>query len=255
MRNLLPIVALLAAMSSTSALAQTPPANMGGMQMTRAELEDLLSRTEQLGANGSGNSAEQARAQAALLRQRLAEGDLHVGDRIALYVVGHPQLTDTFAVSTGRVLVLPDVGDVPLSGVLRSELTEHLTTNIGRFIREPVVRAQPLIRLEVRGAVARPGFYALPADMLLSDVVMAAGGPAGNAGLDRMRIVRGTSVVWNRSDLSSALVEGLTLDQLSVRAGDRIEIPAGRTTTETIRNGFAIVSGVASLVWLLYRFR
>src|SRR5690606_33880635 len=117
----------------------------------------------------------------------------------------------------------------------------------------PTVRAQPLIRLEVRGAVGVPGFYTLAADMLLSDVLMAAGGPGSNSGLERMKIVRGTTVVWSGSELNNALVEGLTLDQLSVRAGDRIEVPTARSTLTTVRNVFGIVSGVASVVWLIVR--
>jgi protein involved in polysaccharide export with SLBB domain len=254
MRNLLLIIALLAGGYPMSALAQSPTTTPGGLQLTRTQLEELLNQTEQLSA-GSGRTAQQARSQAALIRQRLAEGDLQVGDRVALYVVGYPQLTDTFTVSAGRVLILPETGEIPIAGVLRSELTAHLQTNIGRFIREPVVRAQPLIRLDIRGAVGRPGFYTLAADMLLSDVIMAAGGPSARSGLDKMRIVRGPSVVWSGSELSSALVEGLTLDQLSVRAGDRIEVPEGRSTLETVRNVFAVVSGVASVVWLIQRAR
>lgn len=249
------VVPLFLGLAALPADAQTPAVTAGGLQMTRAQLEAQLSEAERLSASAGGRAGQEAATQAALLRQRLQEGDLQVGDRVALNVVGYPQMSDTFTVAMGRVLVVPEAGEIPLQGVLRSELQQHLTQQIGRVLRDPVVRAQPLIRLEVRGAVGRPGFYTLAADMLLSDVIMFAGGPARNAGLDQLRIVRGTETLWSRDQTRSALVEGLTLDQLNVRAGDRIEIPENRSWGITARNVLAIASGIASAIWIFQRVR
>src|SRR5690606_31855998 len=103
------------------------------------------------------------------------------------------------------VLVLPAIGEVPLEGVLRAELQDHLAQHIGRFIRDPVVRARSLIRLEVIGAVAQQGFYTIPSDILVSDALMLAGGPATNADVERVRVERNRQVIWSSDRLRRAM--------------------------------------------------
>jgi protein involved in polysaccharide export with SLBB domain len=245
------VLILLTAMSGA---AQNPVHEHAGPQVTRAELQELLARYEAATTSQSaGALREHARMEAALIRQRLDEGDMRVGDRILIHVEGHPQLSDTFNVVAGRKIVMPDIGDVPLEGVLRSELEQHLHEQIGRYVRRPVVRSRALVRLEILGAVGRPGFYAVPSDMLVTDAIMLAGGPAGTADVGKVRIHRGREVLWQGEPMRAAVLEGRTLDQLSVRAGDGIFVPQHQSRMNRFRDGVMVVSGVASLVWLLMR--
>src|SRR5687768_9525071 len=142
---------------------------------SRATLEASAAAAESASAAATTQPLREAkRAEAWTLRERLRLGDFHPGDRIALIVEGHPTLSDTLAVRSGRVISLPDLPEIPLVGVLRSELQAHLTREIGRFVRDPKVRVVPLMRVAVLGQVGRPGYYALPADALLSDAIMIA---------------------------------------------------------------------------------
>lgn len=212
--------------AASPALAQSP-ADPRGLQMSRDQLEQALREYEEAAAaeGYSRGLREQAEREAELIRRRLSEGDFQVGDRIVMLVRGEPRLSDTLTVEPGPVIAPADIEPIPLSGVLRSELQTHLQEQIARYVREPVVEAQALIRLAVMGQVGRQGFYVLPASMLVEDALMAAGGPAPKADLEKMRIERGTRVVWEGPALADALVQGRTLDQLSLRAGDRIVVP------------------------------
>ena len=199
-------------------------------ELAREELTELLHRLEQA-ASSAGYSRElrnQAVREAEFVRERLQEGDFRVGDRIILEVQSEPQLTDTFTVTARQTIDLPQIGAVSLQGVLRSELEEHLAGTLSRYIREPVVRARALIRVAVLGAVRSPGFYTVPASALLEDAIMAAGGPASAADIENMTIERGSEDLWEGELLQRAMVEGRTLDQLSVQAGDRIVVPTHR---------------------------
>jgi protein involved in polysaccharide export with SLBB domain len=104
------------------------------------------------------------------------------------------------------------------------------------------------------GHVNSPGFMVLPASMLLEDALMAAGGPGREADLDRLVIHRGGDAVWEGGPLQDALVHGLTLDQLSLRAGDRIEVPRQSTTGlvswSTLR---ILLVSVPSAIWTFRR--
>src|SRR6266511_5266509 len=150
-----------------------------------------------------------------------------VGDRILLRVEGDSALSDTFTVVAGPALRLPAIGEIPLGGVRRADLETYLTRELSRYLKDPVVHARALIRVSVLGEVVRPGFYAVPLDLVLADALMVAGGPTQDARVDRLRIVRGESALWGGARLQSAMARGATLEQLAIRAGDRIEVPGG----------------------------
>lgn len=160
-----------------------------------------------------------------------APDDFHVGDRIALTIEGGltPQgaeqtFADTVVVRDGLVLRLPTFGDIPLTGVKRANIQPYLTQQIGKFIKDPVVHAIPLVRISVLGQVGKPGFYTVPSDMLLSDVVMHAGGPSGEADLNKTVVKRDGKEILSKGQAQAALANGETLDQLHIAPGDEVVV-------------------------------
>src|SRR5438034_6586175 len=90
--------------------------DVGSALATRPYLQEALAQLER----------HREDREARLIRSRLANGDFQPGDRIFLRVEGEQQLSDTFTVGPGPAVVLPEVGAVPLDGVLRSELQGRL---------------------------------------------------------------------------------------------------------------------------------
>jgi polysaccharide export outer membrane protein len=220
-----------------------------GLQLTRSELQELLTRYEETASSASysGPVKAQAAEEAELIRQRLEEGDIRTGDRIFLVVEGQAELTDTFNVVGNRSIILPQIGEVPLGGILRSELQTYLTTQLAKYIRNPVVHARSLIRLAILGAVTRPGYYTVPSDLLLTDALMLAGGPSTQAELDKMTVTRGEKTIWSDTHLAQALQDGRTLDQMSIRAGDAIQLPQQRQRSGILQTALIVLSGLTSL--------
>src|SRR5688572_12189550 len=134
---------------------------------TRVELVEQAKTAEAQGDQGK----------ASLIRYRLDHGDFREGDRIVVTVPGTGGFSDTLVVRSGKRLQLPQMADLSLDGVLRSELTPQLSTYIAKYLRDPLVRANPLVRVGVLGSVTRPGYYYVAADSPLSDLLMSAGGP------------------------------------------------------------------------------
>jgi protein involved in polysaccharide export with SLBB domain len=150
---------------------------------------------------------------------------VQVGDRLLLQVAGEQQLTDTFTVREGPSLALPDIGSIPLAGIFRSDVESYLRDQLGKYLKHADVHARILIRLSILGEVEHPGFYAVPADLVLADALMRAGGPTREADMPKMRIEREGAVLWDGARLQRALGANLTIDQLDLHGGDRVVVP------------------------------
>jgi polysaccharide export outer membrane protein len=244
--------AVLAASGTLEAQEVGTGMDPGRIQVTRADLHTMLERLDQAASSRTYSKPvrDKASAEAAMIRERLVQGDFQVGDRIALVVEGEPTLSDTFSVLEPRVLRLPVVGDVPMTGVLRSELETHIQAYLAKFMREPVVRARSLIRLALLGEVTKPGFYVMPTDIVLSDALMLAGGPTGSAKMKKVRIERDGDAIWHDEALQQALAEGRTLDQLNLRAGDQVVMP--KSTGSVLVRAAPVLLALTTTLWLIF---
>jgi protein involved in polysaccharide export with SLBB domain len=216
--------------TAAPATAQSVPApawDYGGLEMSREDLQGLLSQFEAViqSTAYSERLREFAETSAAQIRERLELGDFRSGDRIALAIAGEQLRSDTLVVGSDREITLGGMGSISLKGVLRSELQGHLEKEIGRFIREPLIRTGSLIRIQVQGAVGRPGFYVVPSTALIDDIMNIAGGPGQVSDLDRVRVDRNGSVLIAEEAMHQAIIEGRSVDQLNLRAGDLLVVP------------------------------
>lgn len=224
---LMTALACLLAIPPAAAAQTSLDADPGRSVRTRADLERLLGFYEEVVASPaySDRLKDEARTNLAQVRDRLENGDFKIGDRIALSVRGEPDLPDTVVVEPGPRIELPLFGEISLHGVLRSEVEEHLTRELGAYINNPVVSANGLMRVSIQGQVGQPGFYVVPAETLVTEALMVAGGPGGSADLERLRIERGQTELIAGEQLQEAMREGWTLDQLNMQAGDQIVLP------------------------------
>jgi len=224
------------ALAPAALMAQEPlvPSDRARAMATRAELETMA-------ASAEGNDK-------AMIQSRLTEGDLQPGDLIALSVIEDETLTDTFTIRTGRTLKLPNIPEMSLQGVLRSELDSVLTARIAEYIRNPQVDAVPLIRVAVLGAVNRPGFYSVPAETPAPQVVMIAGGPNQNTDLEKVEIRRGEVIVLDRTEMNAAFAAGTSIDQLNVLGGDQFVVGqksgGWKGTLQTVGLLTGVLSGI-----------
>jgi protein involved in polysaccharide export with SLBB domain len=183
----------------------------------------LTSRDE---LTAAAAEAERARnpLQAAAIRQRLRDGDFQVGDRIVLTTLSDVAHTDTLVVRAGRLIDLPGQAVLPLSGVLRSELKERVTTEVLKYVKAQQVEVTPLTRIGVFGEVARPGYFAFRSDAPITDVIMSAGGPTATADIERTIVKRASREYRSADETRRAVAGGLTLDQFGLNAGDELVV-------------------------------
>jgi hypothetical protein len=251
------LLVLLAGGRAAPGQAQSRDAAGGlGLRAARQALEQRAEQLELAARSGAlaKDHRSDARREAAAIRARLVTGDFAVGDRVLLRVEGERELTDTFTVAPGRILALPLVGDVALAGVLRSELQDFLARRLAQNLRAPVVQARAFVRVSIQGAVARPGYYAVPAEALLSDALMAAGGTLQDANLKQLRIERDGQAIWQGEALARAIAEGRTVDEAGLVAGDQYVLPRrGHASVGGVLQTGAMVLGIPITIYTLTR--
>lgn len=231
------VAVLLSVGAACPTFAQSSSPSVQQRSDNRVRLE-----AQALAAEQAGRTSE-----AWLLRTRLRSGDFQEGDRIVVILESGSGAGDTLQVRAGKVLRFPRMEDLSLEGVLRSELNDTVRQHLARFLTNPGVRAVPLLPLAVLGAVRNPGFYYSPADAVLRDVVMRAGGPNPDAELTKATIRRAGQTIWGVSDVRIALSDGVSLDGLHLRAGDEIVVPQqGRLQAATILS--LVTGGLAAVV-------
>lgn len=228
-------------------------ANSQRSLVTRAELTTTLDSIDRI-LKGSGYSAafrDSKRTEADAIRQRLVDGDLHTGDPVLIAIVGDETLSKVYVVTPNRTLLLAGTIEIPLKGVLRSELERYVTTELQKYLREPNIRVTTSMRIQLSGAVARVGFFNVPAGMPLTDVLMspsAGGGVSGNSRFEKSTILRGDKVIVDAKAFKAALGSAKTLDELNVQAGDEIRI--GTKSGSVLTKVLAVTSAVGGLIWL-----
>jgi protein involved in polysaccharide export with SLBB domain len=205
--------------------------------------------------------------EAANIRRRLSEGDFRIGDRILVSIDGvvletpgggqPPQTAfeDTITVLDGARINVSNIGEISLAGVLRSELQGRVNAAVSEVILNSRARTRALVRLAVFGAVARPGFYTIPLETRVDNLVMLAGGPAPQAQMNSMRFQRGDTTVLDAEELRAIIAAGEVVGALGLHEGDQLIIDQGQPPlqgAERTRFLFFFISPIISA--LVFRY-
>ena len=90
----------------------------------------------------------------------------------------------------------------------------------------------------------------MPSDILLTDVLMRAGGPAATADLNAITVRRDDQDLYSAPDIRTAIQQQFTVDQLDIRSGDTFVVP--------VKGGFGwstvmqVVGAIGTLSFLFY---
>lgn len=253
-RLFLATVALCTTLGVRDVGAQTSTGELR-RQASRSELETAARVAEQAAASSRDERVrERNLREATSIRDRLKNGDFRPGDRILIRVMQDSTLSDTFTVRLDRVLEVRSIPPISLAGVLDVELKGHLEKEIAKYIKSPTITVTPLVRVAILGAVGRPGFYQLPLDQSMSDVIMQTGGPTANADLQKVVTRRGTggAVILDGKAMQEALRLSKTVGDVAIRDGDEITVAEKKTSTF---NFGAVLQGAVVVAGLLFGVR
>lgn len=198
--------------------------------------------------------------------QDAEQGAVQSGDRIQieLFTGGGariPELTGGRTVDRRGQIYLPFVGEVYVEGLGAGEIREKLVTQLSAFYESPVAVVTTELRVNVTGAVLRPGHYFLDPSATVIDAIAEAGGMTRT-------VIRGAGVVADPSevrltregatrilDLRAGSVDPAVLN-LRIRSGDWLHVPevrvgSARETFQLVASWLSVAAGVTAVVFTI----
>ena len=167
-------------------------------------------------------------------RTSAGDADYRIGidDVLAISVWRESDLARTVQVRTDGKIAFPLVGQVQAAGLTCQELQHRLTELLAKELRTPEVsvsvqeaRSQ---RINVLGAVNRPGMYPLQKPMTVVDALALAGGLRPFAKSSRIFVLRalpGGRTERIPFDYRKAVLEGKGDPPLELLARDTVVVP------------------------------
>ena len=135
----------------------------------------------------------------------------------------HINLNGDYIIDSRGYVFIPLIGEVKVIGHNAKTLAEVIREKSRQYMQDPIVIAEPLIRVTMLGAFIKPGTYLIPPDASLWELVDLTGGPTDDSNLNKMRVERGGKTVMK--NLLSSFERAYTIQEIGIRSGDQIIVP------------------------------
>ena len=174
---------------------------------------------------------------------------LEPGDMIRLRIWREENMSGDYRVDGEGLAVLPRLGPWPVAGKDATALKNELVGAYARYLRTPSIEVTFLRRINVGGAVQKPGVYHMEPTMTVRDVLLEAGGPTPVGRTDRVELIRDGNLVQAR------LRQDLPIVESAIRSGDQLYVPErswlSRNTNAAVALGGALLSFAATMIILI----
>ena len=172
---------------------------VGPFEVTRLDLATLEERLEDaLVEKGYQRPIDIALRPAAALTPAVATSTpahpLQPDDVLVIEVASEPAISGQYTVKPSGTIILPMVGEIPVTDLTLAELTGVLTQRLKQFVVQPVVSVDLLSAItrlvNIVGQVSRPGLYPIDQTPTALALLAAAGGVLPNGDLGAAMLFR-----------------------------------------------------------------
>lgn len=158
-----------------------------------------------------------------------------------------PDLSGDFPINEAGVAVLPKIGPVDVTSASTTALQATITHDLGAFLTHPAIDVMFLRRVQVVGAVEKPGLYHVDQTMTVADAIALAGGVTSSGRTDKVEIIREGQKLPDR-------VSGRTLiSHSAVRSGDQLYIPERSWISRNPATILGALSAITAIVYTVTR--
>jgi protein involved in polysaccharide export with SLBB domain len=176
------------------------------------------------------------------LAQELSPGD---GVRISFLDITDVISGDYF-VDPDNVINMPFIGVVDVSEKDFKDVKAQIIARYDSLYKNPKMTVYALLRINILGEVANPGFYYVTDVDKFTSILALAGGTTGNADLEAISIIRDQEEL--EIDVNTIIRESSAATDFGLRSGDQIYIPR---TWWADRGITILISAIALIVTIV----
>jgi polysaccharide biosynthesis/export protein len=192
---------------------------------------------------GGGQAPATAQAVSATTGEARDTLPLRPGDVIRVRVWREPDLSGEFPVDEAGVAVLPELGPLQVASEPAEEVKASIVEKLGAFLSHSSVEVAILRRVQVVGAVQKPGLYHVDQTMTIADALALAGGVMPGGRPDKVEIIR------EGQKLPGSVSGRILISHSPIRSGDQLYVPERGWFS---RNTATILAGLSAVTALLY---
>ena len=144
---------------------------------------------------------------------------LRPGDVVRLRIWREPDLSGDFAVDETGVVTFPKLGPFKVLDYSPESLKQKLLESYAEYLRNPSVEVTVLRRINIFGAVQKPGLYPVDPTMTIADALAIAGGATPMGDHHKVELIRGGERITER------LPSTTKIGETPLRSGDQIFVP------------------------------
>jgi polysaccharide export outer membrane protein len=179
-------------------------------------------------------SAQQATAMVSM--SDTAQALLHPGDVVRLRVWREPDLSGDFPVDESGLVTFPKIGGFNALDYTPLSLKKKLLEAYAVYLRNPSVEVTMLRRINILGAVQKPGLYPVDATMTIADALAVAGGASPNGDPHHIELIR------SGVRITESLSAETSINQTPLRSGDQLFVPE---RSFIVRNAGLVATGIS----------
>ena len=141
------------------------------------------------------------------------------GDVVRLRIWREPDLSGDFPVDENGVVTFPKIGPFTVLSESPESLKKQLLASYAVYLKNPSVEVTMLRRINILGAVQKPGLYPVDATMTIADALAVAGGATPIGDPHRVELVRAGERISER------LTGTTRIGDTPLRSGDQLWVP------------------------------
>jgi polysaccharide export outer membrane protein len=169
------------------------------------------------------------------------------GDVIRLRIWQEPDLSGDFPVDEDGVVVLPRLGRIDVTKDSPDALERKLIQQYSRYLTHESIDVTVLRRVQILGAVQKPGVYPLDPTLTVADAVATAGGATADGQLRKVELIR------RGERIPVELYTETRLADSPIRSGDQLFVPERSWLSRNAAVAGAMATGVLGLILAIAR--
>lgn len=167
---------------------------------------------------------------------------LQPGDVVRMRIWREEDLSGDFGVDEGGRVVLPKIGPVTVVGLSADSIDRMLVNTYAEYLRNPAIEVTLLRRINIMGAVQKPGVYPVDLTMTVADALALAGGASPNGKIDEAVLVR------DGERLAFDLTKSTRIAETPLQSGDQLFVPERGWLS---RNGWVVGAALTATTSVL----